>query len=159
AAMQLVAESTDERACLDVCVAAGSAFADLVHPRERIPVNTRVVELARARGDRALELRGLSRLITDHVQAGDFARAAAVLAQRDALARALIQPRFQWHGPLFHSMRAMIGPEISRCDALIAEAAAYADHDVNCARTCAIHRTWMLLAADRVDDLVAHEPV
>ena len=157
-ANQLVADSPDDAVRLEVAVAVGAAFAGIAHPRESIPVNTTVVSLARERGDRALELRGLSRLVTDHVQANDFARADAILATRDALARALVQPRFAWMEPLFRSMRAMLRGDFAVCDAAVAEAETYRSQDPNATRACAIHRTWVLLAADRVDALREHEP-
>lgn len=156
-AYDLVRDSADDAARLEVAVAVGATFADFAHPHERVPINETVVALARACGDRALELRGLSRLVTDHIQAGDLARADAALIARDALARALVQPRFAWLAPLFRSMRAMIVGDLAVCDAAVAEAAELAAHDPNASRVCATHRFWLYLHADRADALRAHE--
>jgi tetratricopeptide (TPR) repeat protein len=159
-AVALVAESIDPAARLDVAVGAGSAFADFVHPRERIPVNEDLVRFARACGDRALELRGVSRLVTDHLEAGDFARADVLLVERDDLARALVLPRFAWQAPLFRSMRAMARGDWAICDAAIAEADAIAREldDLNVTRAIALHRFELALAADRAGELTALEP-
>ena len=157
-AQRLVEKSADAAARLEVAVAVGAAFTDFAPPRERIAVDETVVALARARGDRALELRGLTRLVADHYTAGNFAHGDAVLATRDALARSLVQPRFAWHEPLFRSMRAMKDGDFATCDTAVAEAETFAKLDPICLRACAIHRTWLYAASDRVDELRAHEP-
>ncbi|MGE0867865.1 MAG: AAA family ATPase [Kofleriaceae bacterium] len=157
-ALGLVEHSGDDAARLEVAVAVGATFTGIASPRECIAVEDLVIALARAQADRALELRGLSRLVTAHLDAGDFARADAVLARRDELARSLRQPRFAWHEPLFRSMRAAGRGDFSHCDADVAEALALGGSDPNCTRACAIHRTWLLLLSDRVDELRAHEP-
>jgi tetratricopeptide (TPR) repeat protein len=159
-AYDMVAGSADDAARLDVCVGVGSAFSDFAHPRARIPVNEDLVRLARLHHDRALELRGLSRLVTDHVALGDVRRADVLLRDRDQLARALKQPRFGWMEPLFRSMRAMAAGDFAVCDAAIAEAEARGrdSHDANAARAVTTHRAWMLFVRDDVDALLAHEP-
>jgi tetratricopeptide (TPR) repeat protein len=158
-ALAIVADCDDDAVRLEVAVAAGSALAEYAPPRERAANNETLVALARRRGDRALELRGLSRLVTDHVVAGDFGRADELLDARDALARALVQPRFVWDAPLFRSMRAMIAGDFAICDAALAEADAFAGRDPNVARVCAVHRMWLAFHADRVAEMRAHEPV
>lgn len=157
-AMRLVASSPDDAARLEVAVAAGAALVGFTSPRECITVDELVVELARRLGDRALELRGLSRLVTTHFEAGDFTRAEALLVDRDALARTLRQPRFAWAEHVFRSLCASIRGDLTRCDEDIARALALAGDDPNCVRACAVHRTWLLLHADRIDELRAHEP-
>ncbi len=159
-ALAMVASSSDAHARLEVAVAAGSAFADFAHPRERVPVNQELVRLARAAHDPVLALRGLSRLVTDHMEAGELARADALLAERDALARALKQARFQWQEPLFRSMRAMIEGRFSLCHASVQEAEVLVGSlgDDNALRCLAVHRTWLYLWEDRLPELRAHEP-
>jgi len=158
-AVDLVADSPDAAARLEVAVAAGSAFADFAHPRERIPVNEEVVRLARACGDRALELRGLTRLATDHLEAGDIGQADASIAERDALARTLVVTRFAWQAPLFRSMRAMTRGDRAICEAALAEATALAARldDPNVSRTIAMHRFHVLLLLGTADELRAAE--
>jgi tetratricopeptide (TPR) repeat protein len=159
-AVQMAAASGDDGAELEVAVAAGSAFGDFAHPHERIPVNQTLIRLAREHRDRALELRGLSRLVTDYLEAGDFTRADALLPERDALARTLRLPRFGWMEPLFRSMRAMAGGDLRLCDDAVAEADARARtaSDANAIRAVAVHRTWLLLLQDDVEGLKAHRP-
>ncbi len=158
-ASRLVADSTDDAARLEVAVAVGAALTDFAPPRECAAVNETVVALARARGERALELRGMSRLVANHIHAGDFARADALLVVRDALARSLVQRRFAWMEPMFRSLRAAIRGDFAQSDIAIVDAESFTNDDPNCARACAVHRTWMLLMADRVEELRAHEPV
>jgi tetratricopeptide (TPR) repeat protein len=159
-AFGMIVDSRDEGARLDVCVGVGSAFGDFAHPCQRIPVNEQLVQSARANRDRALELRGLSRLVTDHIEAGDFRRADTLLAERDELARSLKQPRFGWTAPLFQSMRAMAEGRFDTCAAAVreAESRSLGSKDANVARCIAVHRTWLLLLADEVDALRKHEP-
>jgi tetratricopeptide (TPR) repeat protein len=154
----LVREASDV-VRLEVAVAVGSAFLDFASWHEMVEVNATVVNLARARGDRALELRGLTRQACEAIANGQVTRADSVIAQHGALARSLVQPRFRWITPLLRSMRAMMVGEFAICDAAIAEATAFAGHEPNVARTCAVHRMWMLVHADRIVELREHEPV
>ncbi len=159
-ALEMIEGTADTRASLYVAVAAGSAFGDYAPPSERIPVNTRLVALARHERDRVLELRGLSRLVTDHLEAGDVAMADAVLLQRDALASSLGHARYRWMTPLFRSMRAMMEGRFEDCDRAFEEARALAiaAQDENASRCTVIHRFMILLMQDRLDDLRALEP-
>jgi hypothetical protein len=81
-----------------------------------------------------------------------------VLVTRDALARSLVQPRFAWMEPMFRSQRALVAGDFAVCEAGVAEAERFAAHDPNSVRACAIHRAWLYLVSDRVDELRAHEP-
>src|SRR5204863_8477536 len=130
---------------------------DLAHPHERIPVSETLVALAREHGDRALELRGLTRLVCDRIAGGDVAAADRVIEERAALVKMLVQPRFAWMQPLCRSMRAMMRGDIAVCEAAVAEAMTFVGHDPNVARACAVHRMCVLLYADRADELRAHE--
>ena len=142
----------------EVAVAVGAALTDFAHPHERIPVSEALVALAREHGDRALELRGLTRLVCDHLAAGDVAAADHAIDEREALVKALVQPRFAWMQPLFRSMRAMMRGDLAVCEPAITEAESYVGHDPNVARACAVHRFWFLAYTDRGDELRAHEP-
>lgn len=160
AALSSIAGSTDDRAMMDVALAAGAALGDFVPPAERLDVNAMLVRTARNAGDRVLELRGLSRLVTDHMEAGDVARADAVLLERDALASSLGHPRFRWQTPLFRSMRSMIEGRFDECMQSVEDArrlVAVAEDD-NAWRVLAVHEAWLLLLQDRTDLLRALEP-
>lgn len=149
----------DPRVRSEVAVAVGAALTDFAHPHERIPVSETLVSIAREHGDRALELRGLTRLVCDHLAAGDVAAADHVIEEREALVKALVQPRFAWMQPLFRSMRAMMRGDLAVCEPAVVEALTYVGHDPNVTRACAVHRMWFLLYADRREELRAHEPV
>jgi predicted ATPase len=69
-ALRLVSDSSDDAARLEVAAAAGAALTDFAPPRECAAVNETMIALARARGERALELRGLSRLVANYLQTG-----------------------------------------------------------------------------------------
>jgi hypothetical protein len=158
-AYEMLPASSADGVRLEVAVAVGAVFTSVIHQREAMPLNETIVELARRRGDRALELRGLSRLVTEHALAGDFAASDALLPQRNALARALVQPRFAWTEPLLRSMRAMLRGDFAICDAAVAEAESYRSLDPNAVRTCAVHRAWLYIYSDRIDKLREHEPI
>ena len=87
-ALRLVEPLTDPVTRLEVAVAVGSAFAEFAHPRERLRVNREMVDRAREVGDRALELRGLGRVVVDYYALGDFPRGDA-LRRRARRARPL----------------------------------------------------------------------
>jgi hypothetical protein len=159
-ALAAIAGSNDARAVLDVAVGAGSALGDFGRAAERMEVNSTLVRSARSLEDRVLELRGLSRLVADHLESADVARADAVLLERDALASSLGHVRFRWQTPLFRSMRAMIDGRFDVCEQSCEEAQRLVQlaGDENAFRVLAVHRTWLLLLQDRVDDLRAHEP-
>lgn len=160
AALAAVASTTDARAQLDVAVAAGSALGEFAPPAERIEVNTTLVRLARGQGDRVLEVRGLSRLVADHLEAGDVSLADAVLLERDALVSALGHAHFRWTTPIFRAMRAMLEGRFDVCDTAYDEARALVDaaDDANARRSLAVHRLFVLLLQDRIADARALEP-
>lgn len=149
------AESPLDR--IEVAVSVGSAMADFAHPRERIPNNRSLAELGLLVGDRALALRGLSRLVTDHVESGDLPRADQVLAQRNELARALRLPRFSWMEPLFTSMRAMIDGRFDDCARALVAAEKLCEGFHDGARCLIVHRTWLWFLKDDVAAMEEHE--
>jgi tetratricopeptide (TPR) repeat protein len=153
-ALELVEGSNDARAILEVAVAAGSALGDFAPPLERAEVNLGLVRRARELKDRVLELRGLSRLVTDYLESGDVARADAVLLERDALASSLGHPRFRWMTPLFRSMRAMFEGRFEVCERSIEEARELIDQAADRAghRCLAIHRMMFFLMRDQLEE-------
>jgi tetratricopeptide (TPR) repeat protein len=158
-ALVMVAAETDARARIDVDVAVGSALADFAHPRERIPVNERLLRDARSVGDRALRLRALTRLSCDRLEIGDVAAADAAIAARSALAESIGHPRYLWQTPLLRSMRAMPDGRFDDCEAEITEARRLAAEatDANAERCIELHRFSMLVVAGRLEELRAQE--
>jgi hypothetical protein len=151
AAVKEAHSAEDPRAQLDVAVAAGSALGEFAHAEERVPVNLELVRLARELGEPVLQLRGLSRLVVDHFELGDLARAEAFTLEFEQLAQALHLPRLGWPTPLFRSMRAMAAGDFDACAASLASVRTEGDP-----RVLAVHAFWLSLLRD---DLEAMERV
>lgn len=160
AALREVETDADPSTWLEVAVAAGSALGDFAASEERLPVNLRLVAAARQQQDHVNELRGLGRVVTDYLEAGDVARADAGLAEWSALAGSLRHPRFLWMAPLFRSMRAMMSGRFAESHACVAEAVSLAAQaqDENARRCIPVHRHWLLLLQDDAAGLRAHQP-
>ena len=107
-ALATTKEETDLRTRLDVDVGAGSALIGFAPPAEMIAVDERLLGDARRIGDRALELRALTRLACAFTEVGDVYHAAAAIEARATLGDALGAPRYRWATPLLRSMRAML---------------------------------------------------
>lgn len=159
-AMAMAEQVVDPRVRAEIALAAGSALTDFAPPRERIPVSEELVRTARVIDDAVVELRGLTRLATDWIEIGDFARAEGVVDARAELAARIGHPRYMWQTPLLRSMLAMPRGAFALCDEAIEEAAAIGQEglDVNAAHVIAIHRFWMLLVRGDTDGLRAHTP-
>jgi tetratricopeptide (TPR) repeat protein len=159
-AIDLAAQVVAPRVRAEIALAAGSALADFAPPTERIPVSEELVRTARGLDDAGLELRGLTRLATDWVELGDFARAEDVIDARAELAARVGHPRYLWQTPLLRSMLAMAKGAFAVCDEAIEHAAAIAHEglDVNAEHVIARHRFWMLLVRGDTEGLCAHEP-
>src|SRR5205085_7988496 len=95
-------------------------------PNDRIPVSEELVRTARAIDDAVVELRGLTRLATDWIELGDFARAESVIEARAELAVRIGHPRYLWQTPLLRSMLAMPRGAFALCDEAVEEATAIA---------------------------------
>lgn len=145
AAVREAATTGDPRTQLEVAVAAGSALGEFAPAEQRVPVNTELVRLAKDLGEPVLELRGVSRLFTDHLELGEVARADAWLLERARLVKALQLPRFDAQSPIFRSMRAMGDGDFATCDAALAEVQA---GDFALQRVLALHRFWLAVLRD-----------
>jgi tetratricopeptide (TPR) repeat protein len=159
-AMELTKQVVDPRVRAEIALAAGSALADFAPPRDRIPVSEELARTARAVDDAVIELRGLTRLATDWMELGDFARAEGVIDARAELAARIGHPRYLWQTPLLRSMLAMPKGAFSHCEEAIEEATAIGQEglDVNATHVIAMHRFWMLLVRGDTDGLRAHTP-
>lgn len=159
-AVREVGATEDLRARLEVAVAAGSAMGEFAPADERVPVNAELVRLARELGEPVLELRGVSRLYTDHLELGDVARAEAFLLERARLVQALQLARFDVSTPLFSSMRAMGVGDFAACEAAIAEVRRRAEgsRDFGLQRQLAMHQLWLGLLRDDAEALAAVLP-
>lgn len=159
-ALQMAESVADPRVRAEIAVAAGSALTDFAPPGERIPVAEELVRTARSLDDAALELRGLTRLATDWLEVGDFARAEGVIDARAELAARIGHPRYLWQTPLLRSMLAMPRGAFDLCDEAIEEATAIGQDsfDVNAPHVIAIHKFWMFLVRGDSEGLLAHAP-
>jgi tetratricopeptide (TPR) repeat protein len=144
----------------EIALAAGSALVDFAPPHARIPVSEELVRTARAIDDAVIELRGLTRLATDFIEVGDFARAEGVIDARAEVAARIGHPRHLWQTPLLRSMLAMAKGSHAQCDEAIEEAIVIGQEglDPNATHTVARHRFWMLLGRGDVEGLRAHMP-
>jgi hypothetical protein len=159
-AMQMAEEVAEPRVRAEIALAAGSALIDFAPPTDRIPVAEALVREARSLDDAVLELRGLTRLATDWLEVGDFARAEGVIDARAELAARIGHPRYLWQTPLLRSMLAMAKGAFTLCDEEIEEATAIGQEglDVNAAHVIAMHRFWLLLVRGDTEGLRGHTP-
>jgi tetratricopeptide (TPR) repeat protein len=160
AALAELGPETDDRTFIDVAIGAGAALGDHSDPVERIPLNTRLVDAARRESDQVLQLRGLARLATDHLEAGDMPRADAVLAEWRSLLKTLPHPGYTWMAPLFESMRGLIEGRFAQSRAAVEEAVAIASASKaeNATRAIALHRHHLYLLEDDREALRENEP-
>lgn len=149
-AESLIGDDDPIHARIQVAIGTGAAMADFAPAPQRVAVSQRLRLLARQAGDRVLELRGLSRLITDELECGRTSRADMLLVERAELVATLPQLRFTWMQPLFRSMRAMGEGRFADCEDAIAEVVAMCErlNDPNVRRCLAVHRAHLYLVAD-----------
>lgn len=160
AAVREVEGSADARTRLEVAVAAGSALGEFAPADQRLPVNETLVRLSRELKEPVLELRGVSRLVTDYIELGDLARADAQLLERARVVKALHLPRFDVSTPLFKSMRAMGAGDFEPCEAAIAQMAQRIEgcNELALQRQLSMHRLWLGLLRDDREALKAILP-
>jgi hypothetical protein len=158
-ALAMTRDEADPRTRIDVALGVGAALADFTLPSERIAVNGQLLRDARAVNDRVLELRALTRLACDHLEAGDLPSADAAITQRVALADELGHPRYRWQNPLLRSMRAMPQARFDECQAALEEASALvaAASDPNAQRCLQVHRFFLFWLAGRTPELRAEQ--
>ena len=89
---------------------------------ERLVVDEEIVHLARAVGDRELELRGRLWLASDLLERADDARFDDEMARYERLATEVRQPSYRWYVPRSHAMRALLHGDLDRAERLGAEA-------------------------------------
>jgi hypothetical protein len=159
-AIEMARRVADEPTRLEVLVAGTSALSYFADPSERRPFDTELVTLATRLGDRVSVLRGLMRLVFDHVEAGDRTGADRIIAEYDHLCRAVDLPALRWRAPMMRAMRAVMEGRFDESEALCAEAATIAARvdDANAPLSLVVHTAGRLWAARRLDDLSSHLP-
>jgi hypothetical protein len=160
-ALAMAGRVADEPARREVLVSATSAMAYFADPRERLPLDVDLVALAERAGDRIAELRGLLRLVFDHLELGDVASADRTIDEYDRLSSAANLPMLRWRAPIFRAMRAIMDGRFDESEALCREASVVAERvdDKGAKVTLALHATGRLWAAGRIDELAAYLPV
>jgi hypothetical protein len=150
----------DEPTRLEVLVAGTSAMLFFADPRERLPLDEEVVTIATRAGDRLAVLRGLLRLVFDHLERGDPASADIAIAEYDDLSRAVDLPAFRWRAPVLRAMRAMMEGKFEAAEAQCAEARAIAMRveDGNAAAALSMHALARAFFQDDLDELAARLP-
>ncbi|MEO8184014.1 MAG: AAA family ATPase [Deltaproteobacteria bacterium] len=137
-----------------------AAMMDIVDPRERLPLNLEVEQLAQAAGDTERLLRTQARLVFDHMELADVASADARIESFTRLAEQARAGRYLWRAPLFRSMRAMMEGRFSDCERLLREAQRLGEQakDPQLERTLVFHREGLERAWERHDQLIRGEP-
>ena len=159
-AIEMARRIADEPTRLEVLVAGTSAMLFFGDPRERLPLDTELVGLATRAGDRPAVLRGLMRLVFDHLELGDTASADRTIEEYDDLSRAIDLPAFRWRAPVMRAMRAMMERKYEAAETLCAEAAAIAARvdDGNATATLTLHALARALFQGKLDEAEARLP-
>ena len=142
-----------------VLLAGGAALADYAPPEERAAVSEELVALASAAGDRFQLMRAQSRLVFDHFELGQMARAVRALDGYEAVAREFRQNRHLWPGRLMRSMLESAQGRFDEAARLYAEAEALAEGDADPPTrfVFAWCRQGHALESERADELAAGE--
>lgn len=151
----------DDRCSLGVLHAASSALAYFADPRERRGIDEEQVVLAAKLDDKLREARGHLRLVFDHLELGDVARADASLLEYERIARVLRLPAVTWQAPMMRAMRALLEGRFAEAEERQAEAnalAAQAD-DSNLTLTSTMFRAGLLWTGARHVELAEYVPV
>jgi tetratricopeptide (TPR) repeat protein len=149
----------DPQTLLGTLYSAISALMQIVDPRERLPLNFEVEQLATSLGDREKLLRTFARLIVDHMELGDLAAADARIDALEALVRELRASWCAWQLPLLRSMRASLHGRFAEAERHNAEALRLVRATAPELEVAAVmQRAAFLRAAERHEEMVAHEP-
>ena len=159
-AIEMARRVADESTRLEVLVAGTSAMLFFGDPRERLPLDSELVTIATRAGDRLAVLRGLMRLVFDHLELGDTASADRTIEEYDDLSRAVDLPAFRWRAPVMRAMRAMMEGKYEAAEALCAEAGAIALRvdDANAAGALLMHALARSYFQGKLDELEARLP-
>lgn len=159
-AIEMSRRAADESTRLEVLVAGTSAMLYFADPRERLPLDLELVSLATRVGDRLAVLRGLMRLVFDHLELGDTASADTAIEEYDALSRSVDLPAFRWRAPVMRAMRAMMRGKHDAAEVLCAEADAIAARvdDGNAVATLSMHAFARAYFQDKLEEVEARLP-
>ena len=150
----------DPGTLLDALYLGMAAMMDIVDPRERMPLNLEIEQLAEQAGEREKLLRTQARLVFDQLELGDLASADARISAFERLARELGAPRYLWRVPLFRSLRALVHGRFAEAEAFVAESRALGATagDPQFERCIVLHHEGLLRAAERHEAMIAFDP-
>jgi len=150
----------DERTLLEATFTGMSAMMDIVDPRQRLPLNLEIEQLAITLGDPERVLRTQARLAFDHMELAEFGNADARIEQFQRLATEFKAERYLWRVPLFRSMRAMIHGRFEEAEAETTRAKELGQkaNDPQLERCWIFHREGLLRTWERHDDMRALDP-
>ncbi|MGH9246755.1 MAG: ATP-binding protein [Acidimicrobiales bacterium] len=98
----------DDAALAHALASRCDAVAGPVHAEDRLEDATEIVRLARAVGDRGLELLGHRLRVVAALELGDMAAVDAQIEDFARTAASVRQPLYQWYVPLWRAMRAVM---------------------------------------------------
>jgi hypothetical protein len=122
-AMALARSLGDPETLRTVIHSAGAALVDYADPDERVAVDSEMLALATAAGDRAHVLSGRMRLVVDHFERGDFEAARAQIEALEREATVLGRVRDAWAAMMFRAGEAAREGRFDEADAIALEAA------------------------------------
>jgi hypothetical protein len=126
-ALELAEQVADPALIAQALAALNDAFAGPSYSIMRRDNADTIVELARASGDRVLELLGYRFRIVADLEVGDIAAVDRNIAAFGRLAERLHQPLVSWYVPLFWGMRALLAGDLDRAGRYHREVAAAAE--------------------------------
>lgn len=150
-----MAERLGDQMTLGVALSAvcdAKAGPDFVEFRDAS--SSRIIEVARATGDPALELLGLRLRIVARLESGQMPLAFGDMRSYETISDRLRQPLYSWFVPLWRGLRAHLAGDVAQVEACAAEAArigALADSD-NAEMLALVQRSWAKRVSGGVSD-------
>jgi tetratricopeptide (TPR) repeat protein len=137
-----------------------SAMMDIVEPRERLPLNLEIEQLASGAGDAERIVRTQARLAFDHIELGELAPADARIEAFERLAREYGADRYSWRALFFRSMRAAMQGRFEEAfeHSERGRQMALEVGDPQIDRCYVLHREGLLRAWERHDEMIAFDP-
>ena len=136
---------------------AGSALADYGEPAERAAISEELSRRARVAGDKVQLLRAESRLVFDHLEAGDIDKSQRAAEAYAAVAAEFRQGRHLWPVALTQAMYATVQGRAADAALQLREARAIAASDVEpiTAALIAWHAAGQVIAFERMEEVEA----
>lgn len=158
-AIASVREVGDAPTRLAVLTSAGSALLYFADPRERIPINREIVEIATVLGDQVRRTRGELRLVFDMIELGDTVAAGTHIESYVRIAGTLAVPIYGWTSRMVRALQATMRGRFADAERLAAEAIALGPSldDTNVRIGTLGQRAGLLITATRWDELAAIE--